>query len=99
MTPNIIEGTPHELASIFAQHPNSRFRLLQIEQVEEPEFDETKPVIDAENAKAIALLDVWIAEGACADEETKRKADEELAEFKRNMNANRTATGESLVYP
>ncbi len=55
--------------------------------------------LDAEKAAAIALLDAWIAEGAGADEETRRQAEQELDEFKRNMNANRAATGERLVYP
>ena len=57
------------------------------------------PVLDEKAKAAIALLDSWIAEGMNADPETKRQAEEELAEFKRNMNANRAATGERLVYP
>lgn len=57
------------------------------------------PVIDAKAAAAIAFLDTRIAEGIAADPETRRLADEELEEFKRNMNANRAAAGERLVYP
>jgi len=57
------------------------------------------PTISAESAAAIAFLDARVAEDIAADAETKRKAEEELAEFKRSMNANRTATGERLVYP
>jgi hypothetical protein len=56
-----------------------------------------KPVIDAENAAAIALLNQWIAEDATDDPEEIRLADEEVAELKRNLNANRVATGERLV--
>jgi hypothetical protein len=58
-----------------------------------------KPPLDPEQEAAIALLDSWIAEGLAADPQTRRQAEEELEEFKRNMNANRAATGERLVYP
>jgi len=56
-------------------------------------------MIDEENARAIALLDKWIQEDATDDPEEIRQAEEELAEFKRNMNANRAATGERLAFP
>jgi hypothetical protein len=55
------------------------------------------PAIDAKNAAAIAWLDKRIAEEASDDPEEIRKADEEVAELKRNLNANRAATGERLV--
>src|SRR5260221_11852593 len=55
--------------------------------------------IDAENAAAIALLNSYLETEATDDPEEIRKAEEELAEFKRNMNANRAATGERLVFP
>ena len=60
---------------------------------------QTKPVLSAKSLAAIAFLEARIAEGLAADPETKRQAEEELEEFKRNMNANRAATGERLVYP
>jgi hypothetical protein len=60
--------------------------------------EETTLGIEAKNAAAIALLDSWIIEGANADLETKRQAEQELEEFKRNMNANRAATGERRVF-
>src|SRR5258708_15822690 len=53
---------------------------------------EPKPVIDPKNAAAIAMLDKWLAEGATDDPEEIRKAEEEVAELKRNMNANPPAT-------
>ncbi len=56
-----------------------------------------EPAIDAENAAAIALLNQWIAEDASDDPEEIRKADEEVADLRRNLNANRAATGERLV--
>jgi hypothetical protein len=58
-----------------------------------------KPALTVEQEAAIALLDSWIAEGLAADPETKCQAEEELEEFKRNMNANRAATGDHPVYP
>lgn len=54
---------------------------------------------DARNAASIALLQSWLAEDATDDPDEIRRAEEELAEFKRNMNANRSATGERLLYP
>lgn len=53
----------------------------------------------ARNADSIALLQSWLAEDATDDPDEIRRAEEELAEFKRNMNANRAATGERLLYP
>ena len=61
--------------------------------------EQAAPVLYAKSVAAIALLDTWIAEGNAADAETKQQAEQELEEFKRNMNANRAATGERLVFP
>ncbi len=63
------------------------------------EAEQSAHVISAKNAAAIALLDSWIAEGTGADEQTKRQAERELEELKRNLNANRAALGERLVFP
>lgn len=54
------------------------------------------PSIDEENA-AIAWLDQRMAEDATDDPKLIREAEEEVAEFRRNLNANRAATGERLV--
>ena len=56
-------------------------------------------LISEKNAAAIAQLQAWLKEEATDDPEEIRKSEEELAEFKRNMNANRAATGERLVFP
>ncbi len=53
----------------------------------------------ARNAPSISLLRSWLAEEATDDPDEIRRAEEELAEFKRKMNANRAATGERLLYP
>ena len=57
------------------------------------------PALDARQMAAIALLNSYLETEATDDPEELRQAEEELAEFKRNMNANREATGERLVYP
>ncbi len=46
----------------------------------------------------IALLESWIAE-APTDREAIREAEEDLREFKRNMNLPRKETGARLHYP
>jgi hypothetical protein len=55
-------------------------------------------VVDEENARAIAQLQTWLDEGARATDEERAEAEAELAEFKRNMNANRALTGDHPVY-
>ncbi len=60
---------------------------------------EALSALDAKAKAAIAMLDTWIAEGQAADEVTRLEAEQELEEFKRNMNANRAVTGERPVYP
>ena len=71
----------------------------QLPSVAKPKEAELPPLIDAKNAAAIALLDSWIAEGADADAETVRQAEQELEELKRNLNANRAELGDWLVFP
>ena len=98
---NIYEGTAQELARFLAQSPTRRFRLIEMDEDEESTSvpNTAKSVIDAENAAAIALLKSWREQEATDDPEEISKAEEDLAEFKRRMNANRTETGERLVYP
>ena len=57
------------------------------------------PKISAKSAAAIAYLNRRLEEEATDDPEEIRQAEEELAELKRNLNANRAATGERLVFP
>ena len=56
------------------------------------------PPIDAKQQAALALLDQWDQEDAAMTEEEKDQADQDLEEFKRNINANRAATGEEPIY-
>jgi hypothetical protein len=47
----------------------------------------------------LELLAGWRLEDSTDDLEDIRAAERELAEFKRAMNENRTASGEPLLYP
>ncbi len=47
----------------------------------------------------LELLAAWKAQDATADPDKIREADEEVAEFKKAMNANRAATGARLLFP
>ncbi len=97
MEQHIYEGTPQELAPFLAQHPQQRFRLIEIPgQTQEPATE--APLADPKAAASIALLRSWIAQ-APTDPEEIRAAEEELREFQRNLNANRVATGERIPYP
>jgi len=51
------------------------------------------------DAATLALLAAWKAEDATTDPEKLREADEEVAEFKKAMNENRSATGARLLFP
>jgi hypothetical protein len=101
MAQHIHDGTPQELAHFLAERPKGRFRLIELEEDQESASaaNEAKPIIDAENAAAIALLKCWREQDATDDPVELRKAEEELVEFKRNLNANRAAAGERLTYP
>jgi hypothetical protein len=59
---------------------------------------QSAPMADPRASASIALLQKWISQ-APTDPEEIRKAEEELREFKRNMNAPRKETGARLIYP
>lgn len=52
-----------------------------------------------EREATVALLQSWIDEDWTDDPEALRKAEAELTEFKRNMNAPRKEAGERLLFP
>jgi hypothetical protein len=60
---------------------------------------EVQPAKDDENAASIALLQSWLEEDATDDPEEIRKAQEELDEFKRAINAERERAGARRIYP
>ena len=45
------------------------------------------------------LLEAWRLQDATDDPEQRRAAEQELTEFKKTMNENRTLSGEPLLYP
>jgi hypothetical protein len=51
------------------------------------------------DAATFELLAAWRLADATDDPEEIRAAEQELDEFKRTMNKNRTRAGEPLVYP
>jgi hypothetical protein len=60
--------------------------------------EEKAPVISARSAAAIAFLEHKLKEEATDDPEEVRKSEEEFEELKRDLNANRDATGERHVF-
>ncbi len=65
-----------------------------------PDESATVPAnsIDPENDASIALLESWIA-SAPTDADAIRDAEEDLAEFKRNMNTARKAASARILFP
>lgn len=57
---------------------------------------ETKP---KHETATMALMKSWLEEDATDDPDEIRQAEEELREFKRNMNLPRKETGARLLYP
>lgn len=91
-----IEGTPEQLTAWLGQQSSKkRFRLIE---VKEPEQEESCSPVDPKSAASIALLKSWIAEAPDNPDEI-RAAEEELREFKRNMNLPRKEAGARLLYP
>lgn len=58
----------------------------------------TLEAADGENAASIALLESWLREDATDDPEEIRKAQEELDEFKRAINAERDRAGARRMF-
>jgi hypothetical protein len=101
-----IELNPQEAAWIAAQAARQSLppedivkRLIDAQLPRTPAPVQPAPAISAKNAAAIAMLQAWREEDATEDPEELRKAEEELEELKRNLNANRAATGERLAFP
>jgi hypothetical protein len=57
------------------------------------------PSLGSVDTATLELLAAWRIQDATTDPEELREADEEVAEFKRAMNANRAATGARLLFP
>ena len=62
------EGMPRELMAYLTQHPDGRFRLIELAEGEDaPTSEQPAPVLDEKAKAALAVLDAWIAEGKAAD--------------------------------
>lgn len=101
-----IEFTPREEAWLARQAEREGIspaeiirRMVDAQLALNAEPEQSTPILDAENAAAIAMLDRWVLEDATDDPEEILKVDEEVEELKQNLNANRAATGERLVFP
>jgi len=57
------------------------------------------PLGGSADTATLELLAAWKAQDATTDPEKLREADEEIAKFKKAMNANRAATGARLLFP
>ena len=66
---------------------------------DEREEESVKVEEVARNAASIGLLRGWLRDEATDDPAQIQKAQEELDEFKRNMNTSRAESGERLPYP
>ena len=73
-------------------------RSNEIPKTSEVELRVFEEELTAENDSTIALLEAWIA-GAPTEPNAIREAEEDLSEFKRNMNMPRKETGAWLHYP
>ena len=73
-------------------------RMPDVSRIPE-ESEKPTAVIDDRSKAAIALLQSWMEQDATDDPAEIRKAEQDLEELKRNLNANRAATGERPVFP
>ena len=95
------------MAELDAQVPRKTLRgtwaQILVRQDEIPRSSEVEVrVLEPESATAadpsIALLESWIAQ-APTDQQAIQEAEDDLREFKRNMNRPRKETGARLHYP
>ena len=84
----ILRGTWDEILAQSDKIPKSSEVEVRVYETEQP----------AEEDPTIALLKSWIAE-APTDPEAIREAEEDLCEFKRNINLPRKEAGARLIYP
>ena len=92
-----IEGTPEQLATLLVQLPHEkRYRLIEVE-LSAPQPEEAA-LADPKAAASIALLRSWIAQ-APTDPIAIRDAEEDLRDFKKNMNLPRKEAAARLHFP
>ncbi len=95
------------MANLDTQQPSRTYRgtwdeilthSSEISKTSEVELRVYEPTLTAENDASIALLEAWIAE-APTSPDAIREAEEDLREFKRNINLPRKEAGARLHYP
>ena len=84
----VYRGTVDEVFSHRSEIPSGA--LVELKVVEKPQAQETP---------TMALMRKWLEEDATDDPEEVLRAEEELREFKRNMNQPRKEAGARLLYP
>lgn len=57
------------------------------------------PPVGGIDTATLELLEGWRQQDATTDPEQIRAAEQEIAEFKKAMNENRSATGERKLFP
>lgn len=87
----VLEGTWEEIA-LHAEDLKGRHVKIIVS-------DRPAPAGIEEQDPTIALLESWLREDATDDPEEIRRAEQDLAQFKRDMNAARKEAGERLLYP
>ena len=91
----VFRGTLEEVFSHRNEIPSGA--IVELKVLEQPAGEET-PLVDPDAAASIALLKSWIAQ-APTDLEAIREAEEDLREFKRNMNVPRKEAGARVHFP
>ena len=92
-----IEGSPDQLYTLIKSLPKqSRYRVVEIQDNEEQTG--SVAVEKTQDFASIALLNAWIEMAPTSPEDILR-AEDELLEFKRNLNRPRKESGERLHFP
>lgn len=96
--PGMLLALP-EAAQQLPLHPGDKVEIQLNIPLSDTEETEKPVLVDPKAAASIALLQSWLAEDATDDPDELRQAQEDLDEFKRNMNAPRKEAGARLLYP
>ncbi len=93
------------MAQLDTQQPNKTFRgrweeiLAHSDEIPKMSEVELRVFEPKKLTPTMALMQSWLEEDATDDPEEIRAAEEELREFKRNMNLPRKEAGARLLYP
>ena len=93
------------MAQLDTHQPSKTFRgtwdeiLAHSDEIPKSSEIELRVFEPRKQTATMALMKSWLEEDATDDPEEIRAAEEELREFKRNMNLPRKETGARLLYP